>query len=506
MPSVGWIGRIGAPVIAVVTYYALGAGADGLSDAGRATAAIGILMAVLWLTEALPLPATALLPIVLFPLFGVLSIREAAAPYAREYIFLFMGGFMIALAMERWGLHRRIALLTVSAVGTRPTRLVGGFMLATAGLSMWISNSAATLLMLPIGMSLIRLISDGVHSQQPQGGHSASDGPDALHPSVANFATCMMLGTAYAANVGGMGTLVGTPPNLVLVAFLKDTYNIEIGFGRWMVIGLPLVAVFLFCTWIVLVRIAFPIRLSEIPGGRQLIRGELDKLGRTTRGEWTVLVVFLLTAAAWITREPLSNWDWFAEQVPVITRVHDAGIAMAAALALFAIPVHARRGVFALDWETAAKLPWGVLILFGGGLSLAAAVSASGLDAWIGQQVTAFRHWPLVALIALTTTMILLMTELSSNVATASAMFPILGGVAIGIGIDPARLIIPAGLAASCAFMMPVATPPNAIVFGSGYVKIRQMVKAGIWLNVIGLVLIVALAHWTSTWVVSARP
>ncbi len=495
MPAVGWFGRIAAPVIAIIVYFALPTGADDLSDAGRATAAVGALMAVLWLTEGLPLAATALLPIVLFPPLGVLAIEDATAPYASKYIFLFMGGFMIALAMERWGLHRRIALLTVLAAGTRPPRLVGGFMIATAGLSMWISNSASTLLMLPIGLSLIHLVSDGVRSQRPQDGASASDEPKGLHPLVANFATCLMLGTAYAANIGGMGTLVGTPPNVLLAGFLEEQYDIQIGFGRWMVIGVPLVVVFLFCTWIVLVHFAFPIRLREIPGGRELIRGELAKLGRTTRGEWTVLVVFLLTAAAWISREPLSNWEWFVGHVPAIKNVHDAGIAMAAALSLFILPVDGRRGIFALDWETAAKLPWGVLILFGGGLSLAAAVQDSGLAQWIGQQVTAFRHWPLLGLIALTTTMILLMTELSSNVATASAFFPILGGVALGIGIDPALLIIPAGLAASCAFMMPVATPPNAIVFGSGYITIPQMCKAGLWLNLISILLITALTY-----------
>jgi len=501
--SAAWVGRISGPLLALAVYWVLPAGETGLSDAGRATAAVGCLMAVLWLTEAMPLAATALLPVVLFPLTGVLSIRDAAAPYAREYLFLFMGGFMLALAMERWGLHRRIALVTVLAVGTSPGRLVGGFMLASAGLSMWISNTATTIMMLPIGMSVITLLSDRIGSTQPGRDLDSPSPPRPPEGSETNLATCLMLGIAYAASIGGMGTLVGTPPNLILAAFMRQTFSVEIGFARWMAMALPLVAVFLVIAWGVLTKLVFPLRSVSIPGSRGLIHDELGKLGRMTRGERTVLAVFLLTATAWIAREPLTQWDWLARQAPAITRLHDAGIALAAALALFAIPVDARRGVFALDWQTAKKLPWDILLLFGGGLSLAAAVQSSGLTEWIGGQVAAFGGLPPLLLIAIVTLTVTLLTEMTSNVATTSAFLPVLGGVAVGMGVEPLRLLIPAGLAASCAFMMPVATPPNALVFGSGHVTIRQMVRAGLWLNFIGVILITLLARHVGPWLLT---
>jgi len=491
-----WIGRIGGPLLALGVYWWLLGSQDGLSHAGRATAAIGCLMATLWLTEALPLAVTALLPIVLFPLADVASIREAAAPYAREYIFLFMGGFMLGLAMERWNLQRRIALLTVRAAGTTPARLVGGFMAASALLSMWISNTATTIMMLPIGLSLVRLLGDLAGEAEVPGPSPAPARGDS------HFSTCLMLGIAYAASIGGMATLVGTPPNLILAAFVKETYGLEVGFGQWMGFALPLVAVFLVLTWLALTRFVFPLGRSSIVGGRQVIRSELDKLGPMTRGEWTVLVVFALTATAWMIREPLSHWAWLTRRVPAIERLHDAQIALAAAVALFVIPVDARRNVFALDWQTAKKLPWDILILFGGGLSLAAAVESSGLTGWIGSQVTALAGLPSLVLTGLVIATIVLLTEITSNTATTSAFLPVLAGVALGIGVDPLMLLIPATLAASCAFMMPVATPPNAIVFGSGHVTMRQMIRAGLWLNLLGVVLITLLAQCVRTWFV----
>jgi sodium-dependent dicarboxylate transporter 2/3/5 len=403
---------------------------------------------------------------------------------------------MLALAMERWNLHRRIALVTVLTAGTSPGRLVGGFMLASAFLSMWISNTATTVMLLPIGLSLVGLLSDGESTamaadRPPAEARSSSAGLDA-DP---HFATCLMLGIAYAASIGGMATLIGTPPNLFMAGFVHDTYGLEIGFARWTAMALPLSAVFLFLAWVLLTRWVYPVRFTPIAGGRELIRGELAKLGRPSRGEWTVLIVFSLTAVSWIVREPLSAWPWLVARIPAVARLHDAQIALAAALALFLIPVDARRGLFALDWPTAKRLPWGLLLLFGGGLSLAAAFQSSGLTGWIGHRVAALGYLPPLGLIVLATVTVLLLTELTSNLATASAFLPILGGVAVGIGMDPMVLIVPAGLAASCAFMMPVATPPNAIVFGSGYVTIGQMVKAGLWLNLVGLVLIVAIVQ-----------
>jgi len=495
----GWVGRLGAPILAVAVYALLPGSDAGMSPAARATAAVAALMAVLWLTEGLPLAVTALLPIVLFPLFGVLEIGKAAAPYAHPFIFLFLGGFLIALAIERWNLHRRIALLTVLAVGTRPARLVGGFMLATAFLSMWISNTATTVMMLPIGLSVIALVSERLG--EAAGTREAAGPSGGASGGAANFPVCLMLGIAYAASIGGLGTLVGSPPNLILAGIAKDSFNVEITFAAWLSVGLPVAAVFLVLAWLWLVKVVYPIRIKAIPGGRKLIREELAKLGPMSRGEWSVLAVFVPTAIAWIVREPLSHWTWLAQRVPAVERVHDATIALAGAVLLFVIPADARRGQFVLDWKTATKVPWGVLLLFGGGLSLAAGFEQSGLSAWIGHQVAVFDQLPLVLLVLLTTGTILLLTELTSNTATANVFLPILGAAALGLGLDPMVLLLPAGMAASCAFMMPVATPPNAIVFGSGHVRIGQMVKAGVWLNLIGLAVVTALTFLLRPWV-----
>lgn len=510
-----WVGRFGAPILAIVVYLLLGPAATApegvdpaLSEAGRRVASIGVLMAILWMTEALPLSATSLLPLIFFPLAGVMTIDRAAAPYADKVIFLFMGGFMLALAMEKWNLHRRIALLTLLVVGTRPRALVAGFMVASATLSMWISNTATAVMMLPIGVTVITLAIERLKDAgkvrksaedldaSPDEGDSITD--HATRFGIGNFATCLMLGIAYGASIGGIGTLIGTPPNVFLAAFVQSTYGIEIGFGQWMLLGVPLVVVFLAITWLVLTYLVFPIKLKEIPGGRDLIRDELAKLGRISRGERIVFVVFLTTATLWVTRSFLLKWDWLVDTLPFLKYLTDEGIAMIAAISLFAIPVNAKKGVFALDWETAVKLPWGVLLLFGGGLSLAAAVKATGLDAYLGSQVGAIEGVPTILLIAIIVTLVIFLTELTSNTATAATFLPILGGVGVGLGIDPLLLCIPAAIAASCAFMMPVATPPNAIVYGSGHIRIGQMVKAGLVLNLIGILLVTGATYLAS--------
>ncbi|OMQ15870.1 anion transporter, partial [Modestobacter sp. VKM Ac-2676] len=516
--------RIGGPVAALVVYFLL-AQDDALSTAGRTTAAVGVLLAVWWMTEALPLPATALVPIVAFPLLGVLPVGEATAPYADPNIFLFMGGFMIALAMQKWELHRRIALLVVRAVGTRPPRLIAGFMIATAFLSMWVSNTATTVLMLPIGLSVLMLVLDRVAAgnadapadapaddapadpRTADGGDSQAVGAAAETkggPAVTelirdadtrNFAVALMLGIAYAASIGSLATLIGTPPNLILAAFVRQNYDIVLGFGEWMLLGLPLAVVFLGLAWLVLTKVAFRSGLREIPGGKQVIQSELDQLGKMSRGEWTVLAVFVTTALLWVFRQPLTGWEALTDVLPFVAELSDPAIAIAAAVALFLIPVKAREGVSVLDWHTAQQLPWGVLLLFGGGLSLAAAVQESGLDEYIGGQVGAVGALPAILLVLLTAGVVLLLTEVTSNTATAAAFLPVLGGVALGLDLLPLVLLVPAALAATCAFMLPVATPPNAIVFGSGYVTIGQMLRAGVVLNVIGIVLITAAVY-----------
>jgi sodium-dependent dicarboxylate transporter 2/3/5 len=502
---VAWAGRLAGPVLAIGVYLLLGNAAD-LTPSGRSTAAVGTLMAIFWMTEALPLPVTSLLPLVLFPLCGVLSVKQSAAPYANPLVFLFLGGFLIALSIERWNLHRRIALLTVLAVGTNASRLIAGFMLATAFLSMWISNTATTVMMLPIGLSVIALVAqrptvNGTAASDGQAGGGVAD--EAVDAS--RLAVCLLLGIAYAANIGGLGTLVGTPPNLILAGFAREIYGIEIGFARWMGFALPLVAVFLVATWVLLTRVIFPLPWRDIPGSRELIRRELAKLGRMSRGEWTVTCVFAATALTWVIREPLTHWQWLLARVPAVGRLDDTLIALIGALLLFMIPVDARAGVFPLNWAAAKRLPWGVLLLFGGGLSLAEAVASSQLGGWIGSAVHQIDQLPLVVIVVATVATVTLLTEVTSNTATVTTFLPVVGGVAVGIGADPLLLLAPATLAASCAFMMPVATPPNAIVFGSGRVSIGQMVKAGVCLNLFAIVAIPLLMYSTGVWLLGIR-
>jgi sodium-dependent dicarboxylate transporter 2/3/5 len=428
-----------------------------------------MLMATWWVTEAIPIPATALLPLALFPLLEVGSFRENAVPFANPIIYLFLGGFLIAGAMQRWGLPRRIALRSIRIFGTRPGAIIAGIMASCAFLSMWVSNTATALMMLPIGLSLIDLVPG-----------SRTD------PERRGFATALMLGIAYACTIGGMGTLIGTPPNAFLAGFMSESYGVTIGFAEWMLVGVPLVLVSLPLCFLVLTRVAFPIRFDELPGGPELAEQELDSLGPMSTAERRVAAVFALTALLWMTRPLLAG------HVPGLS---DAGIAMAASIALFLIPAGAERGQRLLNWTEAEKTPWGVLILFGGGLSLAAAIQRTGLSEWIGDGVGDLAQWPPLLLLVTVIVSIILLTELTSNTATAATFLPVLGGVALGLGKDPLTLAVPAALAASGAFMLPVATPPNAIVYGSGAVSIQEMVRAGIGLNLLFVLLITAATY-----------
>lgn len=466
-----WVGLIGGPVLLVAML--LLPAPEGMTVAAWRAAAVGGLMAVWWVTEALPIPATALLPLVLFPVLDVRPIDEAAPPYANPLIFLFMGGFMLALAMERWGLHRRIALGIIRAIGTRPRSIIAGFMVASAFLSMWVSNTATAMMMLPIGLSVVGL----VQGEEAPGRTSAPPG---------HFAVVLMLAIAYACSVGGMGTLVGTPTNAFLVGFLDETYDVEIAFANWLLLGVALLALALPVIFLVLTRLVYPIRLRELPGGADYIRSEWERLGPMSRGEGLIGVVFALVAVLWVTRPLLDD------HLPGLS---DPGIAMGGALLLFVLPVDVRRGVFVLDWAWAKRLPWGVLILFGGGLSLAAAISDTGLAAWIGGRMDLLASWPPLLIVVAVVAVIIFLTELTSNTATAAAFVPILASVAVGIGQNPLLLVVPATLAASCAFMLPVATPPNAIVYGSSFVTVPQMARAGIVLNTLFVGLVTLLAY-----------
>ena len=434
-------------------------------------AAVAALMAIWWITEAVPLAATALVPLVLFPILGVLRMADAAAPYANPVVFLFLGGFLLALAMQRWGLHRRIALAMVARVGTSPPRLVLGFMLATAFISMWISNTATAAMMVPIGIAICDLL-------------KPSD-PDAPFP----FGTALMLGIAYAATIGGVATLIGTPPNAIFAAAAAELLGRPIGFADWLVVGVPVAAVLLPLTWVLLMR-QFP--PGELPSGAAaVLRDERAQLGPLHRGEKITAIVFALMAAAWVLREPKELGAFtFPGLATFWPGIDDATIAIAGALLLFILPASADRRV--LEWEDTRALPWGVLLLFGGGLSLARSFETSGLSAMIGQGVQTLAGAPEWVLLLTAAALFVTLSELASNTAIAAMSMPILAATAAGVGLPPVPLMAVGALACSCAFMLPVGTPPNAIVFGSGHIRVSQMAGAGIWLNLIAVGTIVA--------------
>ena len=438
---------------------------EGMSPMAWRTAALAVLMATWWITEAIPVYATGLLPLVLLPLLGVSDMRAAASPYANPVIFLFLGGFLIALAIQRWNLHVRIALTLLSFTGTGARQLVGGFMIATAFLSMWVSNTATAMMMIPIALSVIALLDKDSRTTTPSVGLN----------------TALVLAIAYGANVGGMATLVGTPPNALLAAYFDESYGITIGFAQWMSFGVPLVIALLALVWIVLTRIAFRLPSTEIEGAGAVITAQRAGLGPITRGEIIVGCAFLSAAALWIFLPLISA------ALPNLG-LTDAGIAMGVALALFVIPVDIKQGEFALNWEWASKVPWGVLLLFGGGLSLASGATSSGLAEWIGSAMSGLGGAPVWLILAVAITVVVFLTEVTSNTATTATLLPIFAGLAVGLGESPLLLCIPAALAASCAFMLPPATPPNAVVFGSGQVTIPQMARAGIWLNIASIV------------------
>jgi sodium-dependent dicarboxylate transporter 2/3/5 len=443
----------------------------GLAPAPWHVAAVAMLLAIFWLSEAIPLAATALLPLALFPTLGIAPVAAAAAPYANPLVFLFLGGFLIALGIERWNLHRRIALMVLSHVGAREDRQVAGFMIATAGLSMWVSNTATAVMMLPVAVSII-----------------PRDAQGRVTPENRGFAAALLLAVAYSASIGGISTLIGTPPNALLAGFMLENYQVEIGFAEWMVLALPLSLLMLVVCWLLLTRLLFPVGRHELPEARAAIRRALHELGPASRAEKRVAVVFALTALFWISRPVL------ASRFPGL-QLSDTSIAMAGALLLFLIPSGLGKGEFLLTWEYAERLPWGVLLLFGGGLSLAAAVQDTGLAEWIGGQLSGLGGWPAAALVLAVTVLIIFLTELTSNLATSATFLPVVAALAVSLHHDPLELAVPAVLAASFAFMMPVATPPNAIIFGSGHISMPQMVRAGIYLNLIGIGAILAVVY-----------
>lgn len=461
-----WTGWVLGPGALLVTLIC--PAPDGLSQEGWLTAGVAVLMAVFWICESLPIPVTALIPLVLFPVLELGTIQVTAAPYASPVIYLFVGGFLIALAMQRWQLHRRVALNLIAVMGTRPSRIIAGFLMASAFVSMWVSNTATALMMLPIALSVLQVLPPTA----------------AATPALRGFGSALLLSVAYGATTGGMATLIGTPPNALLAAFVENNYGYTLGFGRWMLLGVPVMLVTLPLVWLVLTRVSFRLTGGEIPGMAEFFRRQQAELGPWTRGERIVLTVFLLTAVGWVT-QPL-----LAKAVPLLT---DTTIAMAGGLLLFVIPMDWRRGEFVLNWETAKGLPWDVLLLFGGGLSLAGNIDKHGLSRYLGELCNGLGGVPVLLALSVVCFGILMLTELTSNTATAATFLPITAALALSLGQNPLLFLIPCALAANCSYMLPVGTPPNAIVFGSGHVTLPQMAWAGLWLNLLLVPVIVGL-------------
>ncbi len=444
----------------------------GISPSAHRVLAIAILMAYWWISEAIPLAVTALLPVVFFPLLGVLSAKEATRPYAEETIFLLLGGFLIAQAIEKQGLHRRMALFLTSILGENPRRLILSLMIATALISLWISNSATTLMMLPLGMSLVeRRMGEGTQK-------------------------ALLLGIAYAASIGGVGTLVGTPTNLIFAGQAKQLLNVEISFYQWMKIGLPAALLFLPIAWFLLTFLVFRVPTKHEGWFKEEVERERVALGRMTEEEKWVLGVFVSVALLWITRSDIGFFPGWAKLLGLQKWVGDSTVAMLGALALFLIPLN--HGKRILTWEAAQKIPWGVILLMGGGFALAEGFVTSGLSQWFAEGLKIFSGLPLWAMVVMVSLVATFLTEFASNMATASILLPILAALAQGTGINPLLLMIPATLSASFGFVLPVGTPPNAMIFGSGKVKVKDMARAGIWLDLAG-VLIVSLL--TCVWV-----
>lgn len=445
---------------------------EGLNNDANAILASTLWIAVWWITEAIAIPATALLPIILFPLTGGLSLSETTASYGHKYIFLFIGGFILAITIEKWNLHKRIALNIIKLVGANINRIILGFMVATAALSMWISNTATAVMILPVGMAIITQLQDNPKTKKDEN---------------LIFGKALMLAIAYSASIGGMATLIGTPPNLVLAGVVENTYHTEITFAQWFIFGFPISLILLFMCWIYLTRFAFKFKQKEFPGGRMEIEKQLQELGKLTYEEKLVLGIFGLTAIAWISRSFLL--------VKLSPAIDDTIIAIVASILLFLVPSSTKINPL-ITWEDAVRLPWGILLLFGGGMALALGFETSGLAPWIGDQLTSLVGISIFILLLILIAAVNFLTEITSNLATTAMLLPVLVSLATIINIHPYILLVSATVAASCAFMLPVATPPNAVVFGSGYLKIEDMVKKGIWMNIISILVLTVFVYY----------
>jgi sodium-dependent dicarboxylate transporter 2/3/5 len=433
--------------------------------------AITAWIAIWWISEAVPIAVTALLPIVLFPLMGVMEIGDTTAAFGHKYIFLYIGGFMLAIAIEKWGLHKRIALNIINIIGSDLKFIVLGFMLATAFLSMWISNTATSVMMLPIGLAIVSQFKASL-------GNNTQDSE--------KMGKVLMLAIAYSASIGGFATLIGTPPNLVLAGILEETYGIKLSFFDWMKFALPMAIILLTVAWLYLTRIANKFEANEFPGGRKQIRSMLLELGKITSQEKVVLVMFVFTALAWISRSLIQK---------VIPGIDDTVIAMISGILLFVIP-SGNENKKILEWDEAVKLPWGIILLFGGGMALANGFKTSGLAFWIAEQMTSMQGLTLILLILVLVLIVNFLTEITSNLATTAMLLPVLAPMAFAFDLHPYMIMVSVTIAASCAFMLPVATPPNAVVFGSGYLRVPDMVKSGFFMNIFSALIVTAVTFY----------
>ncbi|TBV26866.1 anion transporter [Meridianimaribacter sp. CL38] len=445
---------------------------EGLSSEANAILASTSWIAVWWITEAIPIAATALLPIALFPLSNGLSLSDTTSAFGHKFVFLYLGGFIIAIAIEKWNLHKRIALNIINIIGSNVKNIILGFMVATAFLSMWISNTATSVMMLPIGIAIVSQLKDN---------------PDTIEDENLIFGKALMLAIAYSASIGGIATLIGTPPNLVLAGVVLDTYNYEITFLQWFMFGFPISILLLFICWKYLTNFAFTFKQKEFPGGKQEIKRLLKNLGKLSYEEKAVAIVFATTAFLWITRSFLFN--------TILPQLDDTIIAIIFAIVLFFIPSKDKKEKL-MTWEDAVKLPWGIILLFGGGMALAKGFETSGLAQWIGNQMTTLVGISSILIVLLLIAAVNFLTEITSNLATTAMLLPVLASMAIAVDMHPYILMVGAAVAASCAFMLPVATPPNAVVFGSGYLRIPDMVRKGIIMNVISIVILTLFVYF----------
>lgn len=467
------IGFFLGPLLFVLTRYFTNF--EGLSNEGNAVLASTLWIAVWWITEAIPIAATSLMPIILFPLSDGLSLSETTSSFGHRFVFLYLGGFILALSIEKWNLHKRIALNIIKIIGTNIKKIILGFMVATAFLSMWISNTATSVMMLPIGIAIIKQMKDLKNTPENEN---------------LIFGKSLMLSIAFSASIGGVATLIGTPPNLVFAGIIQEIYNIEISFLEWFMFGLPISIILLSIAWVYLTNVAFKFKQDKFDEGKKEINRQLEDIGSMSYEEKIVLTVFILTGLAWITRTLFLN--------KFLPNLDDSIIALISGISLFIFQANSKSGKKEkiMNWEDAVKLPWGILLLFGGGLAIAQGFQSSGLATWIAQNMVQLEGFSVFLILLVVITAVNFLTEITSNLATTAMLLPILAPTAVILGVHPYILMVGATIAASCAFMLPVATPPNAVVFGSGYLKMSDMVRVGVLMNFISIIVILLMVYF----------